>query len=128
MGQARSRRQHQAGGIATESVGWVEFFTRPNNRERPWACWVSRRARPNIRFYVNLILFRGEPGPERGAAVHDVGERLALPGHVAKDGLVALVVAHELERGALDRLPARHDPDQHADPIAVLSPAMAGIE
>src|SRR6266446_1426099 len=94
----------------------------------PRACWVSRRARPNLRFYVNLILFGGEPGPECGAAVHDIGERLGLLGHVAKHGLVAVVVAHELERGALDRLPARHDPDQHADPIAVLSPTMAGVE
>src|SRR6266540_2026299 len=29
-------------------VGWVEFFTRPNNRIHE-PCWVSRSARPNLR-------------------------------------------------------------------------------
>src|ERR1700722_9717465 len=65
---------------------------------------------------------------ERFAAALDIGEFRGFLGQAARNGLVPIIVTHELEAGADDRLPRDGSAHHHADPIAMLATAMTGME
>src|SRR5262249_60683400 len=78
--------------------------------------------------HAHLSAFGRKLGAEWRAASGDIGELLGLLAHVAGNGLVAVIVPHELERDVLDSLPSDRRPHHRADPVAVLAAAMAGVE
>src|SRR5437660_6873590 len=82
------------------------------------------RLEPN----ANLVSLGGELGAEFCASCRDVGECLRLLVEPAEIGLVAIVVAHELECCTIESAAAADDANQHADPVAMGQSAMAGVE
>src|SRR6266567_9411541 len=77
---------------------------------------------------MHPIAFRREGGAERGAARDDAVECRPFRAKRAGHRFIGGVVAHETEMRR--RYPGQPDldPRHHADPIAVLPAAMAGME
>src|SRR5207302_448794 len=93
-------------------VGWVEYFTRPNNRARRWECWVSPRARPNLRDSASTALRLDDFGHGHAELVLDqhhlaAGDQAVVD--IDVDGLADLAVELEHRAGAeLEQLADLH--------------------
>src|SRR5882762_3159131 len=77
--------------------------------------------------HPNLVPFGCQLRAKRPARFDHLGERVSLVREPAQIGLVAIVMAHELERRGFDAV-AGADTRHHADPAIVPASAMARME
>src|SRR6202011_3795742 len=77
---------------------------------------------------LHLVSTRSELGAKTGAALGDPVEGRALLNERSRYGPVISVVPDELKRPPLDPSPIPRHPRHHAEPVAVLSAAVAGVK
>src|SRR5437016_13388463 len=89
---------------------------------------VNARIWRPLRHNMNAIAIGLEQRAEGLAACREVGERVGFVGGLAKDRLMAVIVAHEAETVAEALSIVERQFGHHTDPVGVLAPAVAGLE
>src|SRR5262245_65506264 len=105
---------------------WISFFGKDHALPERDADSKESQLGSTLEVDVDLVALDGELGPIGRTARRVLGERLRFLVDRAKQRLVTVVVAHELERHVLDAGAPGSDAHQQADPVAVGAAAGGG--